>query len=179
MKITLLVIIFILFIMLIFLTTNGLFFKPEIKIKLMGPFKFVYRDHIGPYRETGKIQNEIYAYLLADQKIETFKGIGIYYDNPKNVPPEQLRSKVGCIIEPKDDIPTTSLSNDFKMMTLEKQEMIYAEFPFKSKIAIMLGIMKVYPLMQNYCVEKGLVFRESIEIYDVPGRKIFYLMPIE
>ncbi|NPE27334.1 hypothetical protein HNV12_05015 [Methanococcoides sp. SA1] len=175
MKIALIIIVILILVVLAFLVNCGLFFKPKVTTKNMGPLKIVYKDHVGPYQETGKIQDEIYHYLLNDQNLETYKGIGIYYDNPKKVAQDQLRSKSGCIIEQKDVNKKIDLGN-YDEMTIDKQEMIYAEFPFKSKMSIMLGIMKVYPLLQKYCEENGLMFRESIELYDVPNKKIIYLM---
>ncbi len=173
------IILAIILILLAFLAYLGVFKKPEITTKIAGPFKIIYKDHVGPYQETGNIQDEIYDYLLKKQGVETYKGIGIYYDNPKKVPPEQLRSKAGCIIEPEDIDKQINLHGDYKEMTLEKQKMVYAEFPFKSKLSIMLGIMKVYPLWQEYCEKNNITFRESIEIYDVPAKKILYLMPTQ
>ncbi len=178
MKITLIIISALILILLALLAYLGFFKKPVIITKVVGPFKIFYKDHVGPYQETGKIQDEIYDYLLKEQGVETYKGIGIYYDNPKKVPAKQLRSKAGCIIEPEDYNTQINLPGDYKEMTIEKQKMVYAEFPFKSKLSIMLGIMKVYPLMQEYCEKNNFTFRESIEIYDVPAKKIFYLMPI-
>ena len=150
MKIVLIIIAIIVLAIVLFLAVNGIFFKPRVSTKNMGPLKIVYKDHVGPYQETGKIQDDIYNYLLNEQCLETYKGIGIYYDNPKKVSQDQLRSKAGCVIEEKDTGKEIVLKNDYKMMTIENQEMIYSEFPFKSKMSIMIGIMKVYPLIQKY-----------------------------
>ncbi len=177
MKIALIIFSVVILGLLSFLAYLGFFKRPVITTKVVGPYKIIYKDHVGPYQETGKIQDDIYEYLIKEHNLETYKGIGVYYDNPKKVPAEKLRSKAGCIIEPKDMDQNIRLTGTYKVMTIAGQPMIYAEFPFKSKLSIMVGIMKVYPLLESYCEQKDLKFRESMEIYDIPNKKIVYLMP--
>ena len=179
MKIAIIIIIMVFLTIAVFLIRSGLFVKPNVTQKIMSEIFFVYQDHVGPYQETGKIQDEIYEYLITTYQVETTKGIGIYYDNPQKVPKEQLRSKAGCIIPQTEIEKLSKLSPKYKTMTLKEQEMVYSDFPFRNKFSIFLGIIKVYPLMQKYCTENGYIFRESIEIYDMPGKKILYLMPID
>jgi hypothetical protein len=179
MKILIVIIILLILAALFYLVYAGMFYSPTVTVQEMGPYDIVYDDHIGPYQETGKIQDDIYQYLIDNYQISTFKGIGIYYDNPQKVAKEKLRSKAGCIIEQADLTAEIKTDTDYKFMTIDRQNMIYAEFPFKSKMSIMIGIMKVYPKMQKFCKEKEMEFRESIEIYDVPNKKILYLMKID
>jgi len=79
-------------------------------------------------------------------------------------------------LEPEDYGKLDELEVKFKTMDIAEQEMIYSEFPYKSKMSIMTGIAKVYPKMEKYVEEKGYDFRESIEIYDIPQKQIIYLM---
>jgi hypothetical protein len=179
MKLTLISIIILVTFSLFFLSRSGIFYKIRIIQKEMGPLHFVYQDNVGPYQEAGPIQNEIYQYLKDNFQIATEKGIGIYYDNPKKVPKDQLRSKAGCIVDEPLIAKLADLPTNYKIMKIDKQKMIYSEFPFKNKMSIFIGIMKVYPKMQKYCEENEVMFRESIEIYDVPKQKIIYLMQLD
>lgn len=86
----------------------------SISEKEVGPYKIVYEEHKGAYNGIKDVQDKIYSSLLKD-KIETTKGFGIYYDNPSEVPTEELRSIGGCIVEIKDYDSLKSLQNKYKI----------------------------------------------------------------
>lgn len=179
MKILLFIVVVFLIILSILGVNLGLFITINIKEKIMGPFELIYKEYIGPYKDTGKIQDEIYYSLLNKDNIETYKGFGIYYDDPKTTPDNKLRSKSGCILEEKDYDKKNRLQNNYNFMEIGKQKFMYAEFPCKSKFSIFMGMFKVYPKIEKYLEEKAYKKREVMEIYDVPNKKIIYLMPIE
>jgi len=161
----------------IFLNYIGFFSKIVIEEKQMGPFILVYGEHKGDYKGTAKIQDDIYYSLLNDNKIETFKGFGIYYDDPKKVPTEELRSIAGCILEKSDYKKIETLKErGFKIKEIIKQNSIVVEFPFKNTFSIIAGIMKVYPKFEEYIEKNNLTKNEMMEIYDNPSKKIIYLM---
>jgi len=147
----------------------------NINIKKVGGEMIVYEEIVGDYKQSGKVMDKIYTALLNDFGIETFKGIGIYYDNPKKVQQSKLRSEAGCILEPEDAIFIQKISESFKIKELPKKEFITAEFPYKGKLSILFGIMKVYPAFTKYISENGL--KEDgyvMEVYDIPNKKILY-----
>lgn len=76
--------------------------KVTCRIEKTGGEKLVYKQMTGDYAKSAKLMDEIYYSLLNVYGIETFKGFGIYYDNPKEVEKSKLRSEIGCIIEEKD-----------------------------------------------------------------------------
>ena len=77
----------------------GCFYKINLKTENTGGEILIYENVTGAYNQASKISNNVYYELLNNYKIETFKGFGIYYDNPKNVEQNKLRSEVGCIGE--------------------------------------------------------------------------------
>lgn len=175
MKITLIIVGIILMITLIVWGYYGGFKKVTCHIEKQGGEILVYRQMTGDYTQSAKLMDEIYHSLLNKYKIETFKGFGIYYDNPKEVEKSELRSEIGCIIEEKDSSKLTQIQNDFEVKTLPKKTYIIAEFPSKGKLSILFGLMKVYPAIEkfvkeNHYKQEGFV----MEIYDVPNKKIVY-----
>lgn len=161
----------------IFLIYSGLFSKVEIKEKEMESYILVYDEHIGEYKGTRDVQDRIYDKLLNDEGIETYKGFGVYYDDPKKVAKEELRSIAGCILEKKDYGKIEELKKKgFKIKESEQGEAICAQFPFKSPLSVLLGIIKVYPSMDKYVEEHGIDKKEIMEIYDIPNKKIIYFM---
>lgn len=164
-------------VLLFFFNYTGFFTKVKIEEKEMGPFTLIYDNHVGDYKGTGKIQNTIYYSLLNDYNTETYKGFGIYYDDPKKVSKEKLRSIAGCILEQSDLVKIEMLKEKgFKIKELPKQTSIVVEFPFKNPLSILAGIVRVYPRIEQYIESNGLQKTEMMEIYDIPSKKIIYLM---
>ena len=145
-------------------------FKEEIQ----GGETIVYEEMIGDYSQTPKVQDKIYHALLTDEKIETTKGIGIYYDNPKQVEKSKMRSEIGCIVEGLDSTAIAKLSEKYKVKTLPKSKCIVTEFPHKGMMSVFVGIMKVYPAFEKYCKQNGAGNNPMLEIYDIPNKKIVY-----
>ena len=72
----------------------GGFGKISFRIENQGGETIVYENVTGDYSQTPKVSDKIYYALLNEEKIETTKGIGIYYDNPKKVDKDKLRSDI-------------------------------------------------------------------------------------
>jgi len=150
------------------------FKQVQINIKTEGGETAAYQEIVGDYKQSGTVMDKVY-YLLKNENIETYKGFGIYYDNPQKVEKSKLRSEAGCIIEPKDTSRIYQITETIEFKTLPNEDYLITEFPYKGKLSIIFGIMKVYPALNEYVRENG--FEEEsyvIEIYDIPNKKIVY-----
>lgn len=136
----------------------------------------VYENVTGDYSQAAEVSNKVYYTLLDNYKIETTKGFGIYYDNPQEVEKSKLRSEVGCILNAlPDSVTMTNIVQKFNTRILPEGDYITAEFPMKGGLSIMIGIFKVYPVINKYLEEKGIDNNSPVmEIYDVPNSKIIY-----
>lgn len=175
MKIALIIIVVLILTILLFYSYYGGFYKIQITTEKQGGETVVYQEITGDYRQSGQVMDKIYYSLLNDYKITTYKGIGIYYDNPQKVEKDKLRSEAGCIIEENDYTKLSDLPENFKIKRIDTKEYITTSFPYKGKMSVMFSIMKVYPALQKYTADNG--FNEEgavIEIYDIPNKKIFY-----
>lgn len=153
----------------------GGFRKISFELVDAGGEVLVYKSLTGDYKHSGKAIDKIYYSLLEEEGIETFRGFGIYYDNPKKVEASKLRSDVGCVLEDVDEKIIEKLSENYNIKTLPKQKYLVAEFPYKGKISIFIGIMRVYPAMEKYINKEGISEDGFVmEVYDVPGKKIVY-----
>ena len=157
----------------------GGFSKVSFKIENQGGETIVYENLSGDYSQSPKVSDKVYYFLLNDEKIETTKGVGIYYDNPKKVEKNKLRSEIGCIIDNADSVTLAKLAEKYQVKTLPEGDYVVTEFPFKGKLSVLFGIMKVYPALEKF--NKENVFLESpiTEIYDVPNKKIVYRMEVK
>ena len=140
----------------------------------------VYENVVGDYKQAATVSDRVYNILLNDYNIETFKGFGIYYDNPANVEKSKMRSEVGCIMETMpDSITVSQIETQFNIKELPQGKYLSIEFPFKGSMSILVGIMRVYPALNKYIERNGLDSEGAImEIYDVPNKKIIYLKAI-
>ncbi|MFP4060416.1 MAG: GyrI-like domain-containing protein [Bacteroidales bacterium] len=175
MKIALIIFLGILIIIFAFYTYYGGFKIININTAEKGGEFIVYEEVTGDYKLSGAAMDRVYYSLINDSGIETTKGFGIYYDNPRKVEKSKLRSEAGCIIEEKDLEKLSNLPENFKTRKLPVKKYIVTEFPYKGKMSVMFSIMKVYPALNKFSKEKG--FNEEgavIEIYDVPNKKILY-----
>lgn len=157
----------------------GGFKKVEIKIEEQGGEVMVYEEVIGDYSQTYEASDRVYNSLLNEEKIETTKGIGIFYDDPEKVEKGSLRSEVGCVVENIDSAAIAKLSEKYKVKVIPRKEYIVAEFPMKGFMSIMIGIMKVYPALDTYCEKHGYGNSPIIEIYDNANKKTIYRQGIE
>ncbi len=158
----------------------GGFSKVKAADKVQGGEILVYQKVKGEYRNTAKVMDDIYYDLLNNKNIETYKGFGIYYDNPKEVEAADLRSDAGCILEPADAEQTDKLKVKYEIKEFPEKKYITASFPYKNKMSVMMSIMKVYPALNKYCEEKGYDTDTPVmEIYDVPNKKIYYRKEIK
>jgi hypothetical protein len=174
MKIVLIILAILVVLFVVIYAYYGGFKKISFRIENQGGEFVVYENLTGDYSQSPKVSDRVYAALLNDEKIETTKGIGIYYDNPKKVAKEKLRSEIGCIVENADSETLTRLAEKYRVKTLPQSEFVVAEFPFKGKLSILFGIMKVYPALDKFCKEQGYIESPITEIYDVPNKRITY-----
>ncbi len=163
--------------LLVFLANIGIFFTPVATEMVTGPYTFVYEEFIGDYKESGVVFDRIYK-AMEDEGIKTERGIGIYFDDPKVVPADKLRSHCGIIIEEKDLDKVPELEKKFKVGQIEKAESVVVEFPIKGSLSYMIGPMKCYPVMGEYANEKGYNMTTTYEIYDEASKKILFVMGI-
>ncbi|ULQ58893.1 GyrI-like domain-containing protein [Brucepastera parasyntrophica] len=174
MKIAIKIVAAILIIAAVFYGYFGGFAKITIRTLNQGGEILVYENVTGPYSQSAKVSDRIYYDLLDNDGIETTKGFGIYYDNPKNTAQDKLRSEVGCIIENADNTVTEKLREKYQVKQLPVENCAVAEFPLRGSFSIMMGIMRVYPAIEKYMREHKYNDGPVMEIYDVPEKKIIY-----
>jgi DNA gyrase inhibitor GyrI len=177
----LLIILLALFMLIIgYLYHMGMFSLYVVAEENIGPYKYVYKTHMGPYKETGQIGMDVYNNLLEDD-IQTKLGLGIYYDNPKNTPADQLRSEMGSIIETSDYEKFETVKEKYSVKEIPETKCMVVRFPIKNNLSYMVGPMKVYPIIEKYMQKMGYKMTEKdvgYEIYDVGNKEILYALPI-
>ncbi|MBU0927517.1 MAG: GyrI-like domain-containing protein [Spirochaetes bacterium] len=153
----------------------GAFLRVTPTLSEEGGERLVYEELRGDYRLSGPAMDRVYYSLLNERAIETFLGFGLYYDDPRRTPKAELRSEAGCVIEDPDRTRASELGPGFLQRDFPRGTYATAEFPFRGKASIMLGILKVYPALAAAATAAGYGPGGFImERYDVPGKRILY-----
>lgn len=140
----------------------GAFKTVTIETAEAGPFKVVFRGHVGPYH---KIVPEIEAVeKWAAQNGETCKwSFGEYLDNPDLVEEDRMHSNAGCVVE-KDW--NGQLPEGLFYREIPKRNYLIATFDGAPSI----GPQKVYPKVGRQMEENNLKSDGAvIEFYEKVG----------
>jgi hypothetical protein len=152
----------------------GAFDQVKVSEQQVGPFTYAYEKFVGPYQNSGAVFTNVYK-ILKEASVESTRGIGIYYDDPKTVAAAKLRSDCGAIIELKD---IRKLRGKLLISRLGKKNCVVAELPIKTMFSYMIGPAKAYPTLINYAKARALKTAMVFELYDMPHNKILYVMEI-
>jgi hypothetical protein len=173
----LIVVVILVLVIVAWLAYLGVFSVPQVTARKIGPYTLVYEDYTGPYSGTGQVISGVYE-ALKKEGVITFKGFGIYLDNPKDVAPDKLRSQLGCVLEDKDRGRAMELWKKFKVMDWPARDCLVAEFPIRSDLSYMIGPMKAYPELDKAFKAKGYKLGACLELYDLPAKKALYIFQI-
>lgn len=141
--------------------------KPyEVRVKTAEKMTLVYLEHTGPYDRMGEVFAQLGEY--AAEKALTGDVVGIYYDDPAQVPAEQLRSELGIVV-PEGTMPDSGYS----LQEVPERKVVYV---------ILRGpygeIAKEYPYIVQWIEEKGYrIVGPLMEIYleagpDIPAEQL-------
>jgi len=158
----------------------GVFNRVSVDIQEAGGGTVIFQDVKGDYRQTGIVMDEIYYELKNAYGVETSRGYGKYYDNPKEVAVGNLRSEAGVFLEKEHQKFLVDLRKNFDLKTIDHKEYVVAEFPFRNRFSVMFSTMKVYPALEKFCEANELDSNTPvIEITDVGNSRTIYLKEIK
>jgi len=160
----------------IFLGYYGAFTPIHVQKESKDQIFFVKKTVTGDYAQTAKVQSDFFVALQEDLILST-KGIGIYYDNPKDVAIDDLRSDVGCVVLKTDTAKISTLFK-YELAKLGAGDYIVAEFPFRGSLSVFFGVFRVYPKLTAFAEKNGLTLGYAVEICDVPNEMTYYMMRI-
>lgn len=155
----------------------GMFSTVAVVEKEMGPYTMVYESFVGPYAQSGQVFERLYKSLKADG-IEAEDGIGIYYDDPRKVPANQLRSDCACVLTPDQVVKAQSLGPKYRFKTIERSASLVVEFPIRNAMSYMIAPMKTYPALAQAAKAKGYTTGAPYEYYTMKAKQMFVAVPI-
>ena len=151
----------------------GLFTPVHMEPRSVDAMDILFRKHQGDYRKTGPIMDAVYT-QLKEQGVVTTKGIGIFYDNPKEVQMESLRSLAGCVLPKGAQVMGAPQDGLFKASFPQTETLVFS-FPYKGKLSVIIGLLKAHPKIDTWFESHPEMIGPVMEIYDVPNKEIFYI----
>jgi AraC family transcriptional regulator len=115
----------------------------EIQAKTAEKMTIAYLEHVGPYDQMGDLFARLGEYAAGKQLGGNV--VGIYYDDPENVPAASLRSEIGIVV-PEGFEPDSG----YKFKELPAQKVAYAVL--KGPYA---EIANEHPYIYKWIEEKG------------------------
>lgn len=150
-------------------------YKPvQTEITEKGPYRLVYKTHLGPYHQIVPILEEVEKWARANG--ESCKlTFGEYLDNPKLVAEDRLQSHGGCFVE---KAWASGLPEGFSYREIPKRLYLAAVFEGAPSI----GPMKVYPkadsIMQSEGYKPDGAVIETYEVLSPKSVETRYYFPI-
>ncbi|XP_060766898.1 testis-expressed protein 264 homolog [Neoarius graeffei] len=135
-----------------------------------------YKYREGPYKESGLLFAE--SCRIAPE----LPTVGVFYDDPKKVPGPKCRCAVGSILSEGDQRPSAELQElyekfGFRIFTFpEVTHVVSSRFPNRTRLSIILGVLRVYPQLNCYIKDRKLCAHPFLEIYR--NRSIYYMSPL-
>ncbi|XP_055365301.1 testis-expressed protein 264 homolog isoform X1 [Betta splendens] len=127
-----------------------------------------YKFKEGVYKECGA------AYTESCSIGPQLSAIGVFYDDPKQRPPEKCRYAVGSVLSEGDDKPDEELQRlyekfGFKVFALPQvSHAVTTSFPCNTTLSYVLGPYRVYPRLASYIEHLSLICGPSIQNRDAP-----------
>ena len=138
----------------------GLFNRVELQQTSRGPYQIVYLSHTGPYHQIAEKIDRVGA-MLKEKNISRLSACGIFYDDPRVVPQDQLRSKGGFLVE-----GTISVEAPFGIDSVAQREVILATIKAHPAVAP----FKTYPRMNEWVEQNSYeAAGPGLEIYRADG----------
>ncbi|KAJ8265382.1 hypothetical protein COCON_G00144810 [Conger conger] len=110
----------------------------------------LYHTQKGPYKECGTL------FTKSSSIGPKLCSIGVFYDDPKQVPSEKCRYAVGSILSEGDGQPCQELlhlyqKSGFRVFSFpEVTHVVKASFPHRTPLSVFLGVQRVYPKIDCY-----------------------------
>ncbi|KAL5014406.1 hypothetical protein ScPMuIL_008676 [Solemya velum] len=163
----------------IYLTHSGMFTSVSISTGRppIGRVVLAYKFTTGSYTHCGNFFGE---FAQLDGKRVS---IGLYYDNPDEVPAEKLRWAVGQIVAENGEKLDGAVKKQYeeagcKFITLPPiRAAITAKFHYKNNISMYFGMRSFYSKLMAYIAEKNLRKDLCMEIYD--GNTVRFMVPLD
>jgi len=132
-----------------YLTYAGIFNKAIAVEGEEGGYKLIGIDHKGAYKNIGKtfknFRDAVEKVGLKNQKFA-----GVYFDDPKTVKEENLRSFAAVIIQNEEDAKKLLQIEGAHTFDIEKGHAVICDMKSNNIVSMIIAISKAYPALGEY-----------------------------
>ena len=155
----------------------GFFRTVKVEEGMPGKYTMVLKKARGEYSQAGAVLDEVYKYLK-EIGVDPEYGAAIYLDNPRTVKKEDLRWVGGCVLPDSARSKISAIRKKYLVKEFKPVKSAMTTFPFKNRLNLIASIVKVYPALGAYADKNKLPASAIVEIYDMKGGQILYVMPV-
>lgn len=98
---------------------------------------------------------------------------GVYLDDPKEVPAEECRARIGVILDDEAAATCPLPSRTYQTQDTAQTQLPYFDFP-----SVLIAISKAYPAFCKFCDSQGVEgkqqYDDMIELYDKQKRTVTF-----
>lgn len=155
----------------------GFFRTVKVDEGMSAKYTLVLKQAKGEYSQAGVVLDEVYKFLK-DAGVEVELGAAIYLDNPRVTKKEELRWVGGCVLPDSARGKIASIRKKYMVKEWKPVRSAMTTFPFRNRLNLVAGIVRVYPALGAYAAKNKLSSTAIMEVYDMKGRQIVYVMPV-
>ena len=175
MKMVLITILVLVLVAFVYLLTQGLIQGVHVEQRMMPGYRVMGIEHRGPYEKIGDAFERLHK--IADENGVNVQMIGVYFDNPNEVPKDSLRSLAGLIVSEADSVRLSAVLG-LKMLSIPPGNAAASTFETGGLVSMIIGAMKSYPKLTEYVEAKGIAEQVNF-VYEVYGEgKTEYVMQL-
>ena len=127
----------------------------DVKIRTVEPFEMLYYEYTGPYEQSFNDFENLMAYIQQKGIAMGPYSVGLFYDDPQEVPAENLRSEPGIMVQ-KNFAP----EEPYKCKTVDGGKAVTVKYHSMEEI------MPAYQAIAEYIEANKLETKDySLEIY--------------
>ncbi len=131
----------------------------EIQVKEIPELTVACVSHVGPYWELMEAFEKLFSWLSKNDVQAQSPAMGFYYDNPKEVPMDKLRSDAAAAVP--EDTQTGNDVNVKKISPMKVVSLIYTgSYADQAKF-------KAYGKLINYIEENGMELSSALPLIEI------------
>jgi hypothetical protein len=131
------------------LTYEGIWTKAQITRAPEGGYTFMGIAHRGAYHKIGTTFEKLKADVAAAGIVQANYG-AIYYDDPKTVAEDSLRSFAAVVVSnPADRLKLANLAG-FEVVVIPASEALVCDLKTADPLGMIIAVFKAYPAFENY-----------------------------
>lgn len=132
-----------------YLAYEGMFTPATVQTTEEGPYLFMGIEHKGPYQDIMPVFKKLEA-QVKEKQIKDAAFAGVYFDDPKTVAEDQLRSLACVVVKSAEDSLLLAGIEGIKVYPIEHGKALVCERNTSNMVSMIISVMKAYPAISKH-----------------------------